>query len=109
MQGKVKQFLMARPIFQSSNAIQPTIVMNIDFNDVPATPVTFTSGGSSPWDTSPWDVTPWGGLSPSITVKNWIGVTGLGYVASGRISLQLSGIALQWFSTDYMLEPGGAL
>lgn len=107
--GKLKNFLMARAIFQASANIAPVITLNVDFNDVinPAPP--FISGGLAPWDTSPWDVTPWGDSSPSISLKNWQGVVGLGYAASGRISQQVKGVIAQWYSTDYLYEEGGPL
>lgn len=109
MQGQQKRFVMARPIFQVSAAIQPRVTLNIDFNDVIDTSPNFTSGGSAPWNTSPWNTTPWGGTIPAVIVKNWLGISGLGYVASGRISMQVSRIGVQWFSTDFMFEPGGPL
>jgi hypothetical protein len=109
MEGTVKRFVMARPIFQLSAKIQPQILMNIDYNDVQSSSPPFSSSGTSPWDTSPWDVTPWGGTSDLFAVKNWQGVAGLGYAGSGRLTMQLSNIACQWFSTDYMFEPGGPL
>jgi len=107
--GQLKNFLMARPMFQASAPLTPMVTLSLDFNDVenPSPPLLF--GGVAPWDTSAWDVTPWGDLTPSITVKNWQGVSGLGYAASGRISMQLSGIVAQWLATDYLYEPGGPL
>lgn len=107
--GKLKNFLMARAIFQASANIAPVITLNVDFNDVinPAPP--FISGGLAPWDTSPWDITPWGDSSPSISIRNWQGVTGLGYAASGRISQQVKGVIAQWYSSDYLYEEGGPL
>lgn len=107
--GKLKNFMMARPIFQASANIAPVVTLNVDFNDVinPAPP--FISGGLAPWDTSPWDITPWGDSAPSISIKNWQGVTGLGYAASGRISQQVKGVIAQWYSTDFLFEEGGPL
>lgn len=107
--GQVKRFVMARPIFQTSAAIQPNVILNVDFGDVAIPAPSFSAGGTAPWNTSPWNTTPWGGTSPSLMVKNWLGVAGIGYVACGRLAMQLKGIAVQWFSTDYMLEPGGPL
>jgi hypothetical protein len=107
--GKLKNFMMARAIFQASANIAPVITLNVDFNDVinPAPP--FISGGLAPWDTSPWDITPWGDSAPSISIRNWQGVTGLGYAASGRISQQVKGVIAQWYSSDYLYEEGGPL
>lgn len=107
--GQLKQFLMARPIFQASTVIAPQITLNVDFNDISSPSPPFISGGVAPWDTSPWDITPWGDLSASISVKSWQGVVGLGYAASGRISMQTSGLIAQWYSTDYIFKPGGPL
>ncbi len=109
MPGQLKQFVMARPLFQTSANIQPNIILNVDFNDVGIPAPTFSFGGSAPWNTSPWNTTPWGGRFATQTVKNWIGVGGLGYAASGRLAMQLKNIAVQWFSTDYMLQPGGPI
>lgn len=107
--GKLKNFMMARAIFQASANIAPVITLNVDFNDVinPAPP--FISGGLAPWDTSPWDITPWGDSSSSISIRNWQGITGLGYAASGRISQQVKGVIAQWYSSDYLYEEGGPL
>ena len=109
MLGQIKRFVMARPIFQTSALIQPNVILNVDFGDVAIPAPSFSSGGAAPWNTSPWNTTPWGGTSPSLTVKNWLGIAGIGYAACGRLAMQLKGIACQWYSTDYMFEPGGPL
>ncbi len=109
LQGQIKRFCMARPIFQSSAAVNPTITLNIDFSDVINPGPFFSQGPSAPWNISPWNTTPWGGRTPYLILKNWLGIGGLGYAASGRLSFQTAGIALQWFSTDYMFEPGGPI
>lgn len=105
--GKVKRFVMARPIFESNSNIQPTITLNVDFQDVQRTPIAFNVAAGSPWNISPWNTSPWSG--GDLFIKNWQGIAGLGYVASGRITLQTSGVACNWFSTDYMFEPGGPI
>jgi len=107
--GKLKNFMMARPVFLASAKIAPQIIMNVDFADVINPSPPFLSGGTAPWDTSPWDVTPWGDSAPAISIKSWQGIAGLGYAASGRISIQLSGVVSQWYSTDYLFADGGPL
>lgn len=109
MEGQVKRFVMARPIFLTSSLIQPNVILNVDFADVSIPAPSFSSGGVAPWNTSPWNTTPWGGTSASMTVKNWLGIAGIGYAACGRLAMQIKGIAAQWYSTDYMFEPGGPL
>jgi hypothetical protein len=107
--GQEKQFLMARPVFQASARLQPIVTLNVDFNDASNLSPPFIAGGVAPWDTSPWDITPWGGTTASLSVKAWQGIVGLGYAASGRISMQTSGLVAQWYSTDYLFMPGGPL
>lgn len=102
-----KRFLMVRPNFRVSSPINPSVTLNLDFDDTANPGPLFTTGLTAPWNTSPWNVTPWGGTFPVFNVKNWIGVSGIGYVASGRISFQVSNIAVQWQSIDYMFEKGG--
>lgn len=104
--GQLKRFVMARPIFQANGNVQPTITMNIDFNDVTRTPITLNTAGGSLWNISPWG-SPWD--VGNVIIKNWLGIAGLGYVGSGRISFQSQGLILNWFSTDVMYEPGGPL
>lgn len=107
--GVQKNFEMARPVIQSNAVINPIVTLNVDFNDVInlSPPVTVAVG--SAWDVSPWDVTPWSGSIPSITSKTYQGITGIGYAASGRISMQTSGVIAQWYSTDYLYTAGGPL
>lgn len=109
MEGKLKNFMMARPIFLANVRINPQITLNVDFNNVQNPSPPFISGGVAPWDLSPWDTTPWGDTDPAISIKTWQGIVGLGYVASGRISMQVAGVIAQWFSTDYLLAEGGPL
>lgn len=105
-QGQQKRFTIARPIFQASAQITtPIITLNVDFQDIQNQSVLLSSSGSAPWDTSLWDATSWGG-APYLA-KDWEGAPGLGYWASGRLSLQIKGISMLWFSTDYMFELGG--
>lgn len=105
--GKIKRFVMARPIFQSNCNIQPTVTLNVDFQDIQRGPIIFNFASGSPWNTSRWNTSPW--ANPNFFTKNWQGISGLGYVASGRITLQTKGVTCNWYSTDYMYETGGPL
>lgn len=105
--GVEKRFVMARPIFQSNSNLVPTVTLNVDWRDIQGSPTTVNSAAGSPWNSSPWNTSPW--ATGNIFISNWQGIAGLGYVASGRITLQTNGVAANWFSTDYMFEPGGPL
>lgn len=101
-----KRFTMARPVFQASaNVVTPIVNLNVDFQDVISSQVLLSTAGSAPWNTSLWDVTSWGGAN--YLSKSWEGIVGIGYWATGRLSLQVSGLSLFWFSTDFMYEIGG--
>jgi hypothetical protein len=105
-----KRFLMARPIFLASAPVAvPPLVLNLDFqfSISSAPPLNVTS--IAPWNTSPWNTTAWGGQSAVIPTKNWVGVNGIGYAASGRLTFQTNNLVLQWHSIDYLYERGGPL
>lgn len=106
-----KRFLMARPIFTSNAQIaSPTVYLNVDFADVQnQAPLFNVPPGNSPWNTSPWNTSPWSGQFGVFQIKNWTGVSGIGYAASGRVTLSVLGVTLQWQSIDYMFEEGGPL
>jgi hypothetical protein len=108
--GELKVFQMARPVIQANAVVQPVVTLNVDFNDLLNLSPPLTVVSASAWDTSPWDITPWGGgTDASVTNKNFQGVIGIGYAASGRISMQTTGALVQWYSTDYLYTPGGPL
>jgi hypothetical protein len=107
-----KQFSMVRPIFLSSAPISVVpITLNVDFQDISNPSPLFNAGLHAPWNTSPWNTTPWGSgmIIVSTPLKNWLGVTGFGYAACGRVTFQVNNIAIQWHSIDYLYEEGGAL
>lgn len=105
-----KRFLMARPIFRTSSQVAiPPITLNVDFEDKTNAAPFFNQGLTAPWNTSPWNTTPWGGTQLIFQLKNWLGVAGIGYAASGRLTFQVNNISVQWQSIDYMYEEGGPL
>lgn len=105
-----KLFLMARPIFLASCPVNvPPLVLNVDFvfSTSPAPPLNVTQ--VAPWNTSPWNTTAWGGQGAVIPTKSWLGVNGIGYAASGRLTFQVNNVALQWQSIDYLYKHAGPL
>jgi hypothetical protein len=107
----LKRFTMARPIFISDNAL-PTVLVGIstDFNPVPPTgSVTFNpySGSGSKWDVALWDAAYWAGGNN--VIKQWQGVTGIGFSGGISMSIASQGVDLHWASTDIVFETGGVL
>lgn len=106
--GQIKRFTMCRPIFESSGNLGITTKLNVDFEDTSATTTpTLTSTPGSPWDTSPWDTSSWS-QDAQIT-KNWIGVTGVGYCATLKLTGSVNGSDTSLQSIDYVFEKGGVI
>lgn len=104
--GAQKVFSMAQPIFQSTSQISaPILTLNVDFQDVINQSPPLSTSSQPLWNISLWDVTSWGGSST--LSKDWQGVSGEGNWATARLSLQLSGLTIFWFATNYMYEVGG--
>jgi hypothetical protein len=102
-----KVFLQARPIFSASSPVSGLpIVLNLDFEDIYTVSPFFLSATSSLWDVSPWDTTSW---VSNVRIRNWVGITGIGYAASGRITFNCIGVSLSWQSIDYAYDEGGPL
>jgi hypothetical protein len=62
---------------------------------------------ASAWDTSPWDTTSW--ADEATPQSAWYSAHGDGYALSARIKLQSSFTGANWYSTTYLIEPGGVL
>lgn len=104
--GEQKNFLMAQPIFQAtSQVVTPILTLNTDFQDVINQSPLLSTTSQPLWNVSLWDVTSWGGAN--YLSKDWQGIVGEGNWASARLSLQLSGLTIYWFATNYMYEIGG--
>ena len=105
--GKQKRFVMARPMMQANAKFSPLITLNLDFNDIQNSPIPLKNNTLPLWNVAIWDITYW--TIGVVINRDWQGLAGIGYAASGRITLQTMDISANWFSTDYMLEPGGPL
>ena len=104
---QLKRWTMMRPIFNVDGV--PTLYanINVDFDTADtgaALAASAVSGGV--WDTATWDSSAWGG--PSI-MKNWQGVTGVGYCAAPLVKVAAMNFSVQWMSTDLVMETGGIL
>ena len=100
-----------RPIFEITGS--PTLYANVnvdfDTSDTTATLSNSNTAGSM-WDgvqqTDKWDYATWAG---STILKNWQGITGIGYCAAPRVKIAAMNLTVKWMSTDLVLEPGAIL
>ena len=102
-----KRWTMMRPVFNSSGtpALYANVNVDFDTSDTTAT-LAFSPSTASLWDAATWDSGTWTGDQ---ILKNWQGVTGVGYCAAPRIKIATMGMTLQWMSTDLVFETGGIL
>lgn len=104
----VKRFTAVRPIFISNGSVNPSVIMNVDFQQKRTiSSPSFTAGGGSAWDVSAWDVSSW--ESGSGITRRWQTVTGVGHCGGIRIVQDAKNITCQWVSTDIVYEQGGVL
>ncbi len=105
--GQTKRWTMMRPVFNSNGSPSLYANVNVDFDtsDTTAT-LAFSPSSSALWDMAIWDADVWVG---DMILKNWQGVTGVGYCAAPRIKIAAANLTLQWMSTDLVMETGGIL
>lgn len=105
--AKNKRWTMMRPVFNATGTPSLYANVNVDFDlsDTTST-LAFTSSSVATWDSAIWDSSVWAGTQ---ILKDWQGVTGVGYCAAPRIKLASSNIDIQWMSTDLVMERGGIL
>ena len=108
--GQQKRWMMMRPMLYANSNANIAVAMNVEFSrDLTATANTRISMDASIpiWNTATWDSAVWGdeyGLS-----RAWTGATGVGNCAAVKLGTASSTLALQWISTDVVLEPGAIL
>lgn len=104
-----KRFTMMRPVLFLNSSQTVNANMNIDFDTVtaPASSISTVSFSGSLWNTGLWDSATW---SDTYSVsKQWQGCTGVGFAGAPHIAATMTGAALQWVSTDVVMEGGGVL
>jgi hypothetical protein len=106
--GKLKRFVMMRPVFLTNGTPSTLGAMNIDYDtSSPTASLSISTTSAGQWDSAVWDLSLWGAdLSPS---RFWQSVTGVGYCGGPRVKSSSSGLQLQWVSTDIVFEPGSIL
>ena len=109
--GQQKRFTMVRPILLVSNGAPAVLCgVNTDFDtqnqlgQVTFNPSTLEIGV---WDLSLWDNASWGGGLQ--VVKEWQGVTGIGYCGSISLNVASKNTEVHWASTDFVMERGAVI
>ncbi|MDE3023912.1 MAG: hypothetical protein KGI54_19005, partial [Pseudomonadota bacterium] len=107
-EGKLRRFVMARPILSTSGSPSAAINLNVDYDtSVPNGSLSFTGNTAAKWDVAQWDNAVWG--SGQVISKNWYGVNGIGYTASINLQVASKGIETHWLSTEIVFEVGNIL
>ena len=101
----LKSFKMARPIVATNGTPTIEIGVNLDYEDIDVSgTLTFVPSGKSLWGISLWGIDVW--ASGLQTLKNWIGLSGIGLCAATRVNVSSSGLEIRWQATDILFEPG---
>jgi hypothetical protein len=112
--GRQKRWTMIRPLITTSGEVDPSIALNVDFQeDAALTEAGSFFPASALWDVGIWDVDMWSGER---TLSNdWQSISGIGYCASIRMRVEISTgapvepITLRINSFDVLLEDGAFL
>lgn len=111
--GNRKQIKAARPIFQASYNVAPTVDFNVDFaveTPAPPAPADATAGLGARWDVARWDVDVW----PPTVIQyvNWDTASGFGTVIAPVVQVSVSSLQppeLRLQQIDILFETGSAL
>lgn len=103
-----KAFKMAKPYISSNGTPSVQVGLDMDYSDSGQfAAITFTPSSESKWGVAKWGVGTWAtGLQ---TLRNWIGVSGLGLCAATRLKVASQGLDIRWQATDYLFEPGNGV
>ena len=100
-----KRFTAMRPVLQVDGALTFSAGLGTDFGLISVADVDSSAPGvASPWDTSAWDSSPWS--DESTISEDWLGGGEEGYNVSAKLSVVTSTRSVDWFSTQYLFEPG---
>lgn len=106
--GRLKQFHMFRPLINADGVLTLAADINVDFADtIPTSIPTPVPIIVAEWDVATWDDYFWaGGEVPALL---WESCGRLGTYGSVRIKGAVNSVALRWYGTDIVFEPGGML
>lgn len=100
-----KSWKMARPIISSNGTPTVEIGINPDYSDGDDLgTLTFSASSAGLWGVALWGGALW--ASSTQTLKNWIGLSGIGLCAATRFKTSAQGLEIRWQATDHLFESG---
>lgn len=109
--GRVKRVTAVRPLLRVSETLTATYTLAVDYADKDgATVASAGSASSSPaWDDPLWDVAYWSLETQAAVQRKWRMLGGRGAAFSVGITVDIKNQALEWLSTDYLVEAAGRI
>ena len=109
--GRQKRVTAVRPLLRVSETLTATYTLAVDFADKDGAVVASEgSGATSPaWDDPLWDVAFWSTETQAQTQRRWRMLGGRGSDFSVGLTVDVKNQALEWLSTDYLLESAGRI
>ena len=106
--GQLKRATMMRPVMLTDGTPTVSAGINFDFDlsDNTST-LSYSAIAYGTWDGSLWDAAIWGG--GTLVQKLWQGARGTGYALAVNLKAVSAGLAVQWVSTDIVMEKGEVL
>ena len=90
-----------RPVMQTLGTLSFSQGVGYDFTPSYSSQTTSTASSGTPWG-SPWG-SPW---SPATQIRRYFQAqTGRGYQASFRLTTQTTNQSINWYQTDFLIEP----
>lgn len=104
----LKRWTMVRPVFYTAGTFNPSLRMDVDFEDIAPTSIgSFSNTSGTAWNVGAWNTFAWGSVS---AIKGeWQGVNGMGYCGALHMKCVNNATPVQWMSTDYVYEGGAVL
>lgn len=103
-----KKVNLVRPLFQGTATVNVGLALDTDFySRTPFNTTVSVASSAGLWNVGLWGSAVWGGYTLSSRWRKVYHKPGKAF--SFRMKMQLSGIDVQWFSTDFICEAGSIL
>jgi hypothetical protein len=100
----LKKFHHARLHIATLRAVTPAVDILVDYEEKVPTAVP-TVSASPLWDETFWDVSLWASEEPEVTTQ-WFAVTGIGFMGTVHMRLEVNAAVVEWIQTDFLFEKG---